>query len=125
MMRTYYAMLLERGEDDSVGKMKQFATYFTHGVRTARSCAPRSTRRRSRGDSRSGGRVLPAESRGRRLTPDEEGPSHHRRRLPRQPRPGGWAASCGTTTKKEMWGSEPHTTNNRMELRAAIEGCAR
>jgi tRNA-dihydrouridine synthase B len=33
MMRTYYAMLLERGEDDTVGKMKQFATYFTHGVR--------------------------------------------------------------------------------------------
>src|SRR5579863_10007284 len=33
MMRTYYAMLLDRGEDDSVGKMKQFATYFTHGIR--------------------------------------------------------------------------------------------
>jgi nifR3 family TIM-barrel protein len=33
MMRTYYAMLLERGEDDAVGKMKQFATYFTHGIR--------------------------------------------------------------------------------------------
>ncbi len=33
MMRTYYSMLLERREDDAVGKMKQFATYFTHGVR--------------------------------------------------------------------------------------------
>lgn len=33
MMRTYYTMLLDRGEDDSLGKMKQFATYFTHGVR--------------------------------------------------------------------------------------------
>ncbi|MBI1788780.1 MAG: tRNA dihydrouridine synthase DusB [Acidobacteria bacterium] len=33
MMRTYYAMLLENGEPDRVGKMKQFATYFTHGVR--------------------------------------------------------------------------------------------
>jgi tRNA-dihydrouridine synthase B len=33
MMRTYYAMLLDRAEDDSVGKMKQFATYFTHGIR--------------------------------------------------------------------------------------------
>jgi tRNA-dihydrouridine synthase B len=33
IMRTYYAMLLERGEDDAIGKMKQFATYFTHGVR--------------------------------------------------------------------------------------------
>ena len=33
MMRTYYAMLMERKEDDATGKMKQFATYFTHGVR--------------------------------------------------------------------------------------------
>jgi len=33
MMRTYYEMLIERDELDQVGKMKQFATYFTHGVR--------------------------------------------------------------------------------------------
>jgi nifR3 family TIM-barrel protein len=33
IMRTYYGMLCERGESDTVGKMKQFATYFTHGVR--------------------------------------------------------------------------------------------
>jgi tRNA-dihydrouridine synthase len=33
LMRTYYAMLHERDEHDTVGKMKQFATYFTHGVR--------------------------------------------------------------------------------------------
>ncbi len=33
MMRRYYAMLMEREERDTVGKMKQFATYFTHGVR--------------------------------------------------------------------------------------------
>jgi nifR3 family TIM-barrel protein len=33
IMRRYYAMLIERGERDAVGKMKQFATYFTHGVR--------------------------------------------------------------------------------------------
>jgi tRNA-dihydrouridine synthase B len=33
IMRRYYAMLIERGERDCVGKMKQFATYFTHGVR--------------------------------------------------------------------------------------------
>jgi tRNA-dihydrouridine synthase B len=33
MMRTYYSMLMERDEADTVGKMKQFATYFTHGVR--------------------------------------------------------------------------------------------
>ena len=33
MMRTYYRMLQEHGESDAIGKMKQFATYFTHGVR--------------------------------------------------------------------------------------------
>jgi len=33
LMRTYYGMLCELGAPDTVGKMKQFATYFTHGVR--------------------------------------------------------------------------------------------
>jgi tRNA-dihydrouridine synthase B len=33
IMRTYYGMLCDRGQPDVVGKMKQFATYFTHGVR--------------------------------------------------------------------------------------------
>ena len=33
IMRRYYAMLMEQREKDTVGKMKQFATYFTHGVR--------------------------------------------------------------------------------------------
>ncbi|MGI8962774.1 MAG: tRNA dihydrouridine synthase DusB [Bryobacteraceae bacterium] len=33
IMKTYYVMLEEHGEADAVGKMKQFATYFTHGVR--------------------------------------------------------------------------------------------
>ena len=32
MMGTYYRMLVEREESDCTGKMKQFATYFTHGV---------------------------------------------------------------------------------------------
>jgi tRNA-dihydrouridine synthase len=32
-MRSYYVMLVEQGGKDMVGKMKQFATYFTHGVR--------------------------------------------------------------------------------------------
>lgn len=32
MMRTYYRMLDEEELPDAVGKMKQFATYFTHGV---------------------------------------------------------------------------------------------
>ena len=39
------------------------------------------------------------------------------------PGPGGWAAILRFNEhKKEIFGSEPHTTNNRMELRAAIEG---
>jgi tRNA-dihydrouridine synthase B len=33
MMRGYYSRLIERGEHSLVGKMKQFATSFTHGVR--------------------------------------------------------------------------------------------
>jgi nifR3 family TIM-barrel protein len=33
MMRRYYDMLIARDERDTIGKMKQFATYFTHGVR--------------------------------------------------------------------------------------------
>jgi ribonuclease HI len=39
------------------------------------------------------------------------------------PGPGGWACilRCGDT-QRELFGSEPATTNNRMELRAAIEG---
>ena len=36
---------------------------------------------------------------------------------------GGWAAILRYGPhKKEIFGCEPHTTNNRMELRAAIEG---
>ncbi len=33
MMKVYYLMLQEHGGSDAVGKMKQFATYFTHGIR--------------------------------------------------------------------------------------------
>ena len=39
------------------------------------------------------------------------------------PGPGGWAAILRFgDQKKELWGSAPHTTNNRMEITAAIEG---
>ena len=39
------------------------------------------------------------------------------------PGPGGWAAILRCNgQKKELWGSEPHTTNNRMEMTAVIEG---
>jgi nifR3 family TIM-barrel protein len=33
MMRRYYGMLAGRAVPDAVGRMKQFATYFTHGIR--------------------------------------------------------------------------------------------
>lgn len=39
------------------------------------------------------------------------------------PRPGGWAVILRyQDKKKELWGCEKHTTNNRMELTAAIRG---
>ena len=39
------------------------------------------------------------------------------------PGPGGWAAILRYgASKKEMYGCETHTTNNRMELTGAIEG---
>ena len=38
------------------------------------------------------------------------------------PGPGGWGALLRYQgTEKSLYGGEPHTTNNRMELRAAIE----
>jgi tRNA-dihydrouridine synthase B len=33
MMRTYYRMLVEQELPDAIGKMKQFASYFSHGIR--------------------------------------------------------------------------------------------
>src|SRR5918996_2181194 len=39
------------------------------------------------------------------------------------PGPGGWACILRYGShKKEIWGAEPMTTNNRMELKAAVEG---
>jgi len=32
MIRTYFSMLIEEGFRDAPGKMKQFASWFTHGV---------------------------------------------------------------------------------------------
>lgn len=41
------------------------------------------------------------------------------------PGPGGWGAVYVVDNRvvDERWGSEPHTTNNRMELAALINGC--
>jgi ribonuclease HI len=39
------------------------------------------------------------------------------------PGPGGWGVLlCYQEKERELWGGEPETTNNRMELQAAIEG---
>ena len=38
------------------------------------------------------------------------------------PGPGGWAAIVMGETTQQLTGGESHTTNNRMELTAAIEG---
>jgi len=39
------------------------------------------------------------------------------------PGPGGWAAILRWGGhKKELWGSDPETTNNRMEMTAVVEG---
>ena len=42
------------------------------------------------------------------------------------PGPGGWGAVyvANNEVVDERWGHEPHTTNNRMELSALINGCA-
>ena len=41
------------------------------------------------------------------------------------PGPGGWACILRFgQLDKEMWGAEPQTTNNRMELTAAVRGLA-
>lgn len=41
------------------------------------------------------------------------------------PGPGGWGAWLRSGAhEKELWGGEPHTTNNRMELTAVIEALA-
>ena len=41
------------------------------------------------------------------------------------PGPGGWGAwLVSGGHERELWGGEPHTTNNRMELTAAIEALA-
>jgi tRNA-dihydrouridine synthase len=33
IMRTYFTMLVAKGGADLIGKMKQFTTYFSHGIR--------------------------------------------------------------------------------------------
>ena len=46
MIRTYFQMLIEEEMPGAEGKMKQFASWFTHGVPGGPPCAKRSTNRR-------------------------------------------------------------------------------
>ena len=39
MIRTYFQMLIDEGFRDAPGKMKQFASWFTHGVRGGQCAA--------------------------------------------------------------------------------------
>ena len=48
MIRTYFRMLIEEELPDAVGKMKQFASWFTHGVPGGAHCARKSTNRKAR-----------------------------------------------------------------------------
>ena len=128
MMRQYYSMLIERREKDAIGKMKQFATYFTHGVRHGSQLRAVHLQGAGSGrDPRTGGRVLPFRPGAGSLTP----PMKKLQLITDgaclgNPGPGGWAVILRYNDKvKELWGCAAHTTNNRMELTAAIEGLAR
>ena len=48
MIRTYFRMLIEEELPDAVGKMKQFASWFTTASRAARTCEKKSTNRKAR-----------------------------------------------------------------------------
>ena len=149
-MKTYYLMLEAGGEKDAVGKMKQFATYFTHGVRNGSKLRTEIYRTQdARGildivDAFFEEQLTSGAACAYRLAPSQ---------LPRlvvpldparpaeivkhvqlitdgacigNPGPGGWAFILRYgELKREGFGSEPHTTNNRMELTAAIEGLKR
>jgi tRNA-dihydrouridine synthase len=52
MIRTYFQMLLQEGMPGAEGKMKQFASWFTHGVPGG------STLRKAIYDARSGAEIL-------------------------------------------------------------------
>ena len=125
MMRRYYAMLIERGEPDTVGKMKQFATYFTHGVRHGAQlrAAIYHAQRGRRQILDLVDEFFPAAAAG--VAPMKKVQAHHRWRLPRQSRPRRLGLHPALQRAHEgTVGSEPHTTNNRMELTRRHRGAA-
>ena len=110
------------------GKMKQFATYFTHGVRNGVAAARRHLPcARGGRHPRSGGRVLRARAgRGVRLSRRcrEKSPAHHRRGLPRQPRPGrlGGILRYGDHKKRNVGLASRTPPTIAWSCTAAIEG---
>ncbi len=59
MIRTYFQMLIEEELPDAVGKMKQFASWFTHGVPGGAALRKAIYESKERGgDSRPGRRIL-------------------------------------------------------------------
>ena len=115
MMRQYYAMLMQYSDRDTAGKMKQFATYFTHGVRNG------SQLRAAIYHEHEPAAILDLVD---RFFRDGAGARAVKKvqvitdgACLGNPGPGGWAAILRYNEhKKEMWGCETHTTNNRMEL---------
>ena len=79
IMKTYYLMLQKHGSVDAVGKMKQFATYFTHGVRNGSKLRTEIYR-----TGTSSINLLTQRRRWSALKSLEKGTTGHRWRLPRQ-----------------------------------------
>ena len=120
-MRGYYDMLVDARRTRR-GRQDEAVRHLLHARRAARRATARVhlSRRRARRHPGSGGRFFDTEN---RCSPSEKSSTDHRWRLPRKSGPGGWAAILRYNEhKKEIWGFEKHTTNNRMELIAAIEG---
>ena len=104
--------------------MKQFATYFTHGVRNGSKLRARSTRRtRPREILDRWMRSFSANSTAASPADEESSADHGWARASAIRGPAAGPASCAmAASTREMYGSEPQTTNNRMELTAAVEG---
>ena len=111
-------MLHERAEPDAVGKMKQFATYFTHGVRNGSKLRVAIYQaQEAAADSGSRRRFLRTGTHGNcRLSRLKKVQLITDGACIGNPGPGGWACILRYGEhKKELYGSEPQTTNNRME----------
>jgi tRNA-dihydrouridine synthase B len=101
MMRRYYAMLMSAMRR-TVGKMKQFATYFTHGVRHGGELRA-SIHRAQEAAAIVGSWWTNSSWESRRR--GEKGPAHHRWLVPGESRPrADGRPSCATTTTRRRCG---------------------